>query len=226
MKHRTFTFFLCIFLSFLLSGCINYEQFTTLRTDGSGTMEIHYWINQDIASSMTQGDFAFDKESVNKQYEALGVEVKDVRIESNAADSTKHVRVKLKFSDITQLSKASGFKSSGFEWNHAGSKITFKQNFHVNSGSSESMGLDKFTFTYTYNFPGDIVSTNATTYSGRTAVWKFKLSELSTDRSLIAVIAVSWFSAKNIVIALVVVLAVLILFIVLRKKSASANVSV
>jgi hypothetical protein len=224
MTRSTLRSYLLTFLfPFFLCGCINYEQSTTVQTDGSGTMEIHYWISEDLASTMTQGNFSFDKGSVNKQYEAIGVEVKDVRIETNSADSTRHVRVKLHFSDIRQLSKAKGFNSSGFEWNREGNRISFKENLHSGGGNSEPLGLDKFNFTYTYKFPGEIVSTNATTFSGNTAVWKFKLSELSTDRSLIAVIAVSWFSSRNILIAAGVIFAVVVLFFLLRKRGETAR---
>ena len=217
---QKFTYLISFILPLFVLGCINYEQTTTIKSDGSGSMEIHYWINESIALTGSQGNFAFDKENVNKQYEAIGIKVKDVRIESISADSTRHVRVKLDFADITQLSKAAGFKSSGFEWTRDGNRITFKQNHHTSGENSESFGLDKFTFTYVYTFPGEIISTNATSFSGRRAEWKFKLSDLSSDRSLIAVIAVSWFSPRNIIIAGAVFVMVIALFILLRKRYA------
>jgi hypothetical protein len=30
-------------VSIYLVGCVNYDQKTTLKEDGSGTMKIHYW---------------------------------------------------------------------------------------------------------------------------------------------------------------------------------------
>jgi hypothetical protein len=220
MKTKHFPAYLfSILLSLFVLGCINYEQATTLNTDGSGTMDIHYWINESVSLTGSQGNFAFDRENINKQYEAIGIKVKDVRIESNTSDSTKHVRVKLEFTDITQLSKAAGFKTSGFEWTREGNKITFKQNLHSSGGGNmDSFGLDKFTFTYVYNFPGEIVSTNATSFSGHRAEWKFKLSDLSSDRSLIAVIKVSWFSLRNMSVTIAVIAVIVMLFLYLKRR--------
>lgn len=207
-----------ILLPLLIAGCINYEQNTTLNEDGSGSMEIHYWISESVLSWFNSGALTFHEDSIRAQYASDGITVEDVRVESRESDSTRHVHVSLQFDDITKLSRSQGFKDMEMKWMREGDVYRFVQTLPATSTSEDGM-LDEFTFTYRYDFPGDIRESNADSSDGSNAVWVFKLSELDSARKMEAVIVAS--SGSNVwwivgIIAVVVLAA--FVFMRMRKR--------
>ncbi|MBE0643387.1 MAG: hypothetical protein IH600_04855 [Bacteroidetes bacterium] len=213
---RRFALFLCV-MPLLIAGCIFYEQDTELNEDGSGEMEIHYWISENVLSWFKGGALSFNEDSVRAQYASDGIVVKSVRTESREVDSTRHVFVALQFDDIQRLSACTGFKDIDIKWMREGDVFRFVQSLPSTSSSGDGM-LDNFTFTYRYNFPGEVRESNADTIDGDHAVWVFKLSDLNDAKKMEAVIVASsgtsvWWVLG---ILVVVVLAALILWI--RRK--------
>jgi hypothetical protein len=100
-----------------------------------------------------------------------------------------------------------------------GDVYRFVQKLPATSSSGDGM-LDNFTFTYRYDFPGEIRESNADTINGDHAVWVFKLSDLDSSRKMEAVIVAS--SGGNIWwilgILLVVAAATLVLVRMRKKK--------
>lgn len=183
---RRYAVFLCL-LPLLFAGCIFYEQNTELNEDGSGEMEIHYWISENMLSWFKGGTLSFHEDSVRAQYLADGVEVRSVRTESRDADSTRHVFVSLQFDDISHLSECSGFSDVQVKWMREGDVFRFVQTLPATSSSGDGM-LDNFTFTYRYDFPGSIRESNADTVRDNHAVWVFHLSDLNAENRMEAVI--------------------------------------
>lgn len=214
---RQFAVLLCL-MPLLLSGCIFYEQDTELNENGSGSMEIHYWIKEDVLSWFKGGALSFNEDSVRTQYTSEGISINSVRIEARDPDSTRHVFVSLDFNDITQLSVCKGFADVDIKWMREGDVYRFVQKLPVTSSSGDGM-LDNFTFTYRYDFPGEIRESNADTVDGDHAVWVFKLSDLNASRKMEAVIVAS--SGSNvwwIIGILLVVAAIALVLVRLRKK--------
>ena len=202
-----------------LAGCISYEQDTQLNEDGSGSMQIHYWIAEDMLSWFKEGNLSFNEDSVRAQYSAETITVESVRSETRAADSTRHVFVTLSFDDIRRLPECSGFKDLDVKWMREGDVYRFVQTLPTASSSTDGM-LDSFTFTYRFDFPGELRECNADSIDGSHAVWSFKLSELSKQQRLEAVVVAS--SGSSIwwifgVLGVVAVLAVVIMVVRRRK---------
>ncbi len=68
--------FLSIIITvFLLTSCLNYNQVTTLKTDNSGKMFIHYWIKMEpeFDSLLIKKIGIFNKESIEER-------IKDIEI--------------------------------------------------------------------------------------------------------------------------------------------------
>lgn len=213
-----FALLICL-LPLLFAGCIFYEQDTALNEDGSGSMEIHYWISDDVLSWFKDGALSFDEDSVRAQYFSDGITIESVRTEAREADSTRHVYVSLGFQDITKLSACKGFTDVEIRWMREGDVYRFVQKLPATSSSGDGM-LDNFTFTYRYDFPGEIRESNADTIDGNHAVWVFKLSDLNDAKNMEAVVVAS--SGINIwwilgILAVVLTIA-LILFIMRKKK--------
>ncbi|MBR9974055.1 MAG: hypothetical protein KFF77_00600, partial [Bacteroidetes bacterium] len=179
----------------LLAGCISYEQDTQLDEDGSGSMQIHYWISEDMLTWFKGGNLSFNEDSVRAQYSAEHITVETVRSESRVSDSTRHVFVTLSFDDIRRLPESQGFKDLDIKWMREGDVFRFVQTLPAASSSGDGM-LDDFTFIYRFEFPGEVRESNADSLDGSLAIWRYKLSDLSKQNKLEAVIVAS--SGSNI----------------------------
>lgn len=204
------------------AGCLDYEQETWLAEDGSGRMEIHYWMSESMLVWLEDGTLTFNEDSVRHRYAAEGIDVEDVRVFTRAEDSTRHVEATLRFDDITTLPASKGFEDVTIRWMREGDVFRFEQSIPVDSGSEEAF-LEQFDFVYTYHFPGPVRESNADSVSGSTAVWNFKLSELASSESLTAIVEAP--SGQNIwwvlgVVAVVVVLIIVLAVMRRRKKLA------
>lgn len=204
-----------ILLPLLIAGCINYEQSTELNEDGSGSMEIHYWISESVLSWFNSGALTFHEDSVRAQYASDGISIDDVRIETRDSDSTRHVRVSLHFDDINKLSAAPGFKDLDVRWMREGDVYRFVQTLPATS-TAEDGTLEEFTFTYRFNFPGEIRESNADSSAGSDAMWAFKLSDMDSANKMEAVIVAS--SGSNVWWIVGIIGVVVIGAIVLMRK--------
>jgi len=205
-------------LPIVFCSCLNYEQHTILSENGSGSMEIHYWIEESILSWMEGGKLSFTEDKVREQYEGDGVSVQRVEITTEAADSTRHVRVSLSFDNIAALAGVRGFKNNSFEWMREGDVYRFEHVLGPTNNSDDS-SLDQFTVRYSYRFPGEIRESNAVRIDESTALWEYKLSDLGREHVMTAVvIAKSGSNTLWIVGILAVVLALAMLFRAIRRK--------
>ena len=150
-------FMLVVLLGVYLSGCVNFEQKTTLAKDGSGSMKIHYWTKhvKNITSDELQG-FPFSESKVKDTYGTGGNEISNIKIEEkDEADTTKHVTFDLKFKDINKISEAKGFSKIKASWTEGKEGMEFKYVLAKDTSSSGSMGASDYKLTYEFEFPGD-----------------------------------------------------------------------
>jgi hypothetical protein len=218
MTNRIRAAVLCA-AALLASGCINYEQRTHLRDDGSGDMEIHYWTKESAVTWLSGEPFKFDEAEIERQYGGSNATVESAKAETNDADSTRHVRVRIAFKDINTLSETPAFRGVRFSFRVAGDSMFFRQEHDANS-SANGLGLDRYTVTYAYDLPGDVVRSNATRVDGTTLVWRYKLSDLSNSVALTATMvrrssSIAWLPW---VAGIVFLAAIGALFAVRRKK--------
>jgi len=178
-----------VIAAFLISGCVNYEQDTTLNMDGSGSMKIHYWSKMSNFSMGTSlGKFDFDETKAKNNYSSSNTDVKSVKMEDKLDDSTKHVYVELTFKDINKLSDAKGFKSVNPSWKESDDGMELKYVLLKDTSAAKNMGASDYTVTYTFEMPSEIVSTNATKKDGKTLTWDYKVSDLGKDIEMTAVV--------------------------------------
>lgn len=200
-----------------LPGCLNYEQHTVLSEDGSGKLTIHYSIAENVMSWLEDGNLAFTEDKVREQYSGEGVEIQALNVTTEAADSSRHVRVELEFDDIEKLSALRGFKDMQFRWLREGDQFRLTHTLGAASSSGDA-SLDAFSVRYSYEFPGDILESNADSTDGRTAFWKFQLSELNADHVITARISATAGSSTVYVLVVIGVVVVLIAIFALRRR--------
>lgn len=178
-----------VIAAFLISGCVNYDQKTTLNEDGSGSMSIHYWSKMSNFSMGTSlGKFDFDEKKAKSNYSSSNTDVKSVKMEDNLDDSTKHVYVELTFKDINKLPEAKGFSSVKPSWKEGDDGMELKYVLLKDTSAAKNMGAGDYTVTYTFEMPAEIVSTNASKKDGKTLTWEYKVSDLGKDIEMTAVV--------------------------------------
>lgn len=170
-----------------LSGCVNYDQKTTLKEDGSGSMKVHYWTSmKNFSMGSTLGKFEFEEAKAKGKYESGNTTVKSVKVEEKTDDSTKHVYVELEFKDINKLSGASGFEGVKSTWKESPDGMELKYIVPMDTSNSKQMGASEYKITYEFEMPAEIVSTNGTK-DGQKVKYSYTMADLSKDLEMTVV---------------------------------------
>lgn len=211
MKTYRIRFSLIILVAFLITGCINYEEIIDLKSDGSGTLSMHYSLSQQLSAMMAMGgqaggegdkppEFPFKlKESeVKADLQAKGVKVE--KFETKTENDQQHFYVNISFDKITDLNQTKTFKEMPFEWTKKGRVVVFKQTLKgrkeaKTSAPEDQMGkqmaqamLGNATFKFEVKLPSKALpspDTNGTIgEDGLTVKWQFPLLEVSENEKV------------------------------------------
>ncbi|HEX9252900.1 MAG TPA: hypothetical protein VF870_11700 [Ignavibacteriaceae bacterium] len=205
-----------------LNGCLNYVQNTTIYPDGSGSMQINYWMKfsdtSSVATILTLE--IFNPDSIKKEFSSKFIKIKDVTTYSDTTDSTIHANIEISFNSVDSLNTANAFAQSRFslEDGASGQKIFSQFIPPVTTG----FGIDgsKYHVTYNYDIRGDIITHNATNKSGNNLTWSYSLSEIGRGKTIS--VTFKPFKLKEtpywIYILAGLVLLIVIFFLVRKKK--------
>ncbi|MBM4175229.1 MAG: hypothetical protein FJ213_03505 [Ignavibacteria bacterium] len=219
-----------IFLLFTLlfiSSCINYEQTTWLNSDGSGSMEVHYWtdVSSFFLSDSNEEQLSFKEEQIRKNFSAAGIEVNEIKIWKTNSDSIGHALIKLKFEDFNKISECKFFSETKFEFvDGASGQKVFNQSISNTPGGERI--FDRYTISYIYYFPGEVITDNSIRKDDNKLTWSYKLSELGTQKNLTATIKIqklSSFSDIIIILGILLIVVIWIILIVKKKKRSTAE---
>lgn len=189
-KFKLFSVLTVFIIAFLahLAGCVNYDQKTTLKDDGSGSMKIHYWSSmKNFSMGTTLGKFDFDESKAKTKYITSNTDVKSIKVEDKLDDSTKHVNIELDFKDINKLSDAKGFDGVKPSWKEVSDGMELKYTLLRDTSAAKQMGASDYTITYEFNMPSEIVSTNGTK-DGQTVKYSYTLNDLDKDIEMTTVV--------------------------------------
>jgi LPXTG-motif cell wall-anchored protein len=170
----------------LLTGCLNYVQNTTIYPDGSGKMQINYWMKfSDTSSVATILKLEiFNPDSIRREFSSKFINIIDVTTYSDTIDSTIHANIELNFNSVDSLNTANAFVQSRFllEDGASGQKIFSQFIPPVTTG----FGIDGSAYQVTYNYEirGDIITHNATNKSGNNLTWSYSLSEIGRGKTI------------------------------------------
>jgi hypothetical protein len=190
-KYKVLSIFgtLIVLFAFYLSGCVNYDQKTTLKGDGSGSMSIHYWTKMsNFSMGTTLGKFEFEEAKAKDNYTSSNTTVKSVKVEDRPnEDSTKHVMIELDFKDINKLPDAKGFSGVKPSWKEVADGMELKYTLLQDTSAANNMGASDYKVTYSFDMPSEIVSTNGKK-DGQKVSWDYKVSDLGKDIDLTVVV--------------------------------------
>ena len=212
-----------ILFSLILPGCLNYYQETTIKTDGSGEMFVHYWMKVvTIQDSLLVNQFnIFNPDSIRKEFSSEFNRVENVEVYNDGNDSTIHAKVELTFQSIDSLNNTKAFREANFSLRDgaAGQKI-FSQ-FIAPTATGFGFDASLFTITYIYYLPGEIITYNAMEKSSNKLTWRYKLSEIGMGKTLTATYRP--FKLKEtpvwIYVLALIVLSVVIVFLFRKNKT-------
>lgn len=173
-------------LLLFLSGCLNYYQEVTLYPDGSGKMKIDYWMKFDNEESAKIVDNLgiFNSDSIRSGFQSAYSQVKNVQVYSDTTDSTTHALIELSFNHIDSLNKTKVFSEYNFSFQEkTGGQVIFSQ-FIPPIATGFGIDANKFTVTYKYTIPGEIISHNANDVSGKSLTWNYTLAEIGGGKTI------------------------------------------
>ena len=175
-------------VSIYLVGCVNYDQKTTLKEDGSGSMKIHYWSSmKNFSMGTTLGKFEFDEAKAKDKYKSSNTDVTSIKVEEKLDDSTKHVNIELTYKDINKLSDAKGFESAKVTWKEHKDGMELKYILLQDTSAAKQMSASDYKVTYEFTMPSEIVSTNGTK-DGQTVKYSYTLADLGKDIEMTTVV--------------------------------------
>lgn len=180
-------FLAVILFSSIFSGCLNYSQEVILYPDGSGKMKIDYWMKftNKESEKVVENLGIFNSDSIKNSFQSDYCLVENVTVYRDTTDSTTHAIIQLSFNNIDSLNKTKAFSEYDFSFQEkTGGQIIFSQ---LIPPIATGFGIDasSYNVTYKYSIPGEIISNNATSASGKTLTWKYKLSEIGGGKNII-----------------------------------------
>lgn len=181
-------FFLVIVLIFITNACLDYTQITTIKTDGSGNMFIHYymkWKNQKDSTIIEQLGI-FNKDSVYKEFSSEFSNVTNVEVYKNLADSTLHAKVELRFNSLDSLNRTPAFRKSQLTVKDGEKNIKIFSQFIPPIATGFGFDNTNFSLTFIYYLPGEILSHNAVEQYRNRLTWKYSLSEIGMGKFITA----------------------------------------
>jgi len=202
-------------------GCINYEQEVFIRSNGSGSAKVHYWTDfkEIFEDTSSTNKFSFQKSIIKKNFELEGLEIKSINVWIRDTDTTYHAEIMIIFENINDLNKTPFFREDSIVWKDGapGHKL-FSQK--VRAFVSNQGRFDNYYLRFTYHFPGIVIFDNAREKYKSRLVWHFNLSELTSEKTLLATIKLPENSVISsfILAGLIVFLLILMLILFLKKK--------
>lgn len=176
------------FLLLFITGCLDYTQVTTIKTDNSGTMFIHYWMKWDSPkdSLIVEELGIFVQDSVYKEFSSEYSSIKNVEVYRDYNDSTIHAKVDLEFQSLDSLNTTKAFRGSELSIKEGEKNTKIFSQFIQPIATGFGIESKDFSLTYIYYLPGEILSHNATEVSRNKLTWKYTLDEIGTGKFITA----------------------------------------
>lgn len=185
MKEK---FLVLAFLFLGLTNCLDYTQVTTIKTDGTGTMFVHYfmkWSNQRDSSLVEQLGI-FNRDSVYKEFTSEFSKVTNVEVYKDLQDSTIHGKVDLAFNGLDSLNNTPAFRKSQLSVKDGAQNSKIFSQFIPPLATGFGLDSKSFELTFVYYLPGEILSHNATETYRNKLTWKYSLDEVGMGKYITA----------------------------------------
>ncbi len=180
--------FLLPLLALILSSCLNYTQITTIKTDGSGEMFVHYWMKwEDKQDSVLLNKlYIFNADSIRNEFSSKHNSIERIDVFINFNDSTIHSQVELEFNDFDSLKYTRAFKGANFSLVDGPNETKIFSQFIAPFATGFGLKPDAFRISLVYYLPGDILDHNADAKSRNKLTWDYSLAEIGTGKIITA----------------------------------------
>jgi len=142
----------------LLSSCLNYTQITTIKTDGSGEMFVHYWMKwEDKRDSVLLNKLhIFNEDSIYSEFSSNHNTIERTETFVNYSDSTIHAQVELEFNNFDSLKFTKAFKGANFTLHDGPNETKIFSQFIAPFPTGFGLKSEQFVITLVYYLPGEI----------------------------------------------------------------------
>lgn len=189
IPHQKFSLrliFIFLSVSFLVSGCLNYIQNTSIYPDGSGKMTITYWMKtseQEFSNAIDKIGI-FNTDSIRHEFTSSFIQIENINVYSDTTDSTTYALIKISFQSIDSLNQTRVFRDSHFSFKDGASGQKIFNQFI--SPIATGFGIDgsKFRVSYIYTFSGEIITHNAQSQDKQSLTWQYSLDELGSGKTI------------------------------------------
>lgn len=173
-------------IAVILTSCLNYEQKVLIYPDGSGNMEIHYWMNvpDTIVARSISNLGIFIPDSIRNEFSSPFVKIMDITTYSDTTDSTIHSVIKIEFSSIDSLNTIKAFAQSEFSLKDGAANQKIFTQFIPPVTTGFGIDASKFYVKYVYEIRGDIITHNATSQVKNVLTWQYNLNEIGRGKTI------------------------------------------
>lgn len=178
-----------LYISLILTSCLNYKQITTIKTDNSGKMFIHYWIkmNPNLDSLLTSKIGLFNGDSLKNQFQNRLTSINFANVYQNLKDSTLNAQIEFEFTNFDSLNKIQFFKHSELSIKNGPKKTKIFSQFIQPITTGIGFSDTSWVISYTYYLPGEILSHNANSISRNKLEWTFTSNEIGRGKLISAI---------------------------------------
>lgn len=185
-RKRKLLVFTLLLLLFIFSGCLNYYQEVTLYPDGSGKMKIDYWMifANEESKKVVDNLGIFNPDSIRSGFQSAYTKVENVDVYIDTINNSTHAVIDFSFTHIDSLNRTKIFSEYNFSFVEKSKRQVVFSQFIPPIATGFGIDASSFAVTYKYNFPGDILTHNAHSISGKTLIWKYNLSEIGGGKTI------------------------------------------
>lgn len=181
MKLKRFT--PLIFVLFLfITGCLNYEQVSVIKTDNTGEMYIHYWskIKSPYDTLFINQIGFYNKDSIRSEFDSSFINIKNIEVYNDFADSTIHGKIEFNYSDINKLNELLLFKGTEISIKEGGDGLKTFSQYLPSVITGFGLNTKELNIQLVYYIPGQIINHNADDISRNKLTWNFNASNISS----------------------------------------------
>jgi len=213
---------LLLFVSLItLTSCLNYTQVTTIKTDNSGKMYIHYWMHMDpdLDSLLLTKLGLFNEDSIRNIFTANFTDLNFTKVYHDYSDSSLHSQIEFEFTYFDSLNQLQFFKHSELSLKEGPEETKIFSQFIQPITTSFGLYNKSLTISYIFYLPGEIISHNADSHSRNKLTWIFNLDNIGTGKTISANYIPFRLKETPLWIYLLAGVVILIVLIFLFKKS-------
>lgn len=204
-----------------LTSCLNYTQVTTIKTDDSGKMYIHYWMHMDpdLDSLLLTKLGLFNGDSLKNIFSSKCTDINFINVYHDYGDSSLHSQIEFEFTKFDSLNQLQFFKHSELSVKEGPEDTKIFSQFIQPITTSFGLYNKSLTISYEYYLPGEIISHNANSHFRNKLTWIFSLDNIGTGKTISANYIPFRLKETPIWIYTLAGLVILIVLVFLLKKS-------